>query len=156
MVPSLRIWYSSDSSPVFTVIAVIVVVLGVLVWIGVRARNARDAAERRRAAEAGHDTGAFQQDAAAHSRSDAATGSSGDGGEQPGTDSALRSAPAATDEALSEWAALFDPETPASTLAEIAARHPEYASQIAQHPQAYAELRAWAASIAANQEGTSS
>jgi hypothetical protein len=43
------------------------------------------------------------------------------------------------------WVALFNRETPANRLAEIAARHPEFAPQIAAHPNCYPELRAWAA-----------
>lgn len=44
------------------------------------------------------------------------------------------------------WAALFDPETRPDRLAAIAARHPEFAPQIAVHPQCYPDLREWALS----------
>lgn len=42
------------------------------------------------------------------------------------------------------WAALHDPATDAATLAAIAMAHPEFGAQIAQHPNVYPELRAWA------------
>ncbi|NLA35770.1 MAG: hypothetical protein GX868_08775 [Actinobacteria bacterium] len=47
------------------------------------------------------------------------------------------------------WAELHDPVTPADRLAEIAGAHPEFAATIADHPNAYPELRAWAASVTA-------
>jgi hypothetical protein len=47
------------------------------------------------------------------------------------------------------WTALFDPATPAEQLAGIAAAYPEFAGQVAQHPNAYPELRAWAIAAAA-------
>lgn len=40
---------------------------------------------------------------------------------------------------------LHDRATDAATLARIAAAHPEFAAQIGRHPNAYPELRAWAA-----------
>lgn len=46
------------------------------------------------------------------------------------------------------WAELHVATTPASRLAEIAAAHPEFAAQISAHPNAYPDLRAWAAAAA--------
>jgi len=43
-----------------------------------------------------------------------------------------------------DWAALHDPNTNAATLAHIAARYPEFAEQIATHPNCYPALREWA------------
>lgn len=55
-------------------------------------------------------------------------------------------APSVDSDRDAAWRALFAPETSAERLAEIAAAHPEFAAHIAQHPNAYPELRAWAAS----------
>lgn len=45
------------------------------------------------------------------------------------------------------WAAVHEASTPAETLAEIAAAHPEFAGAIAQHPRAYPALREWALGV---------
>lgn len=45
------------------------------------------------------------------------------------------------------WAELYDSSTPAERLAEIAGAHPEFAANIAAHPNAYPELQAWAAAV---------
>lgn len=45
------------------------------------------------------------------------------------------------------WAELHDSSTPAERLAEIAAAHPEFASTIAAHRNAYPELQAWSAAV---------
>ncbi len=106
------------------VIAVIATVVVVVLWFLARAKNA-DAARKRRAAEqAGHDVGAFQ----------------GEGFEGHSTANMM------TSQRDAAWNELFDPSTDAERLAQIAAAHPEFAAQIAEHPNAYAELRAWAAS----------
>ncbi len=47
------------------------------------------------------------------------------------------------------WADLHDPSTSAEVLAEIAAAHPEFASTIAAHPNAYPALKEWARSVTA-------
>ena len=46
-------------------------------------------------------------------------------------------------EASTARAAVFDPSTPSSTLAAIAARHPGWRGLIREHPNADAALRAW-------------
>lgn len=48
-----------------------------------------------------------------------------------------------------DWNALFAAETTADQLADIAERHPEFAQQIAQHPNCYDDLRAWADGLSA-------
>lgn len=48
---------------------------------------------------------------------------------------------------MSVAAELADPSTPALRLAHIAQTHPEHAATIAQHPNAYPELVAWASSV---------
>lgn len=48
-----------------------------------------------------------------------------------------------------DWNALFAAETTADQLADIAERHPEFAPQIAQHPNCYDDLRAWADGVSA-------
>lgn len=58
---------------------------------------------------------------------------------------AVEPQPAARDAA---WAALFNPVTTAQQLAEVAGNYPEFAAQIAQHPNCYPELQQWAASQA--------
>jgi len=45
------------------------------------------------------------------------------------------------------WAELHDSSTPAERLAEIAGAHPEFAANIAAHPNAYPELQGWAATV---------
>lgn len=63
---------------------------------------------------------------------------------------AERPAPAEpADPRAGAWAELYDPSTPSVRLAEIAAAHPEFASTIAAHPNAYPGLQAWAASVTA-------
>lgn len=47
------------------------------------------------------------------------------------------------------WQALHSVDTDAETLALIAGEYPEFAAQIASHPQCYPELAAWARSVAA-------
>ena len=47
------------------------------------------------------------------------------------------------------WQAVHDPATTPDRLAAIAAAHPEFAAAIAAHPQAYPELREWAAAAQA-------
>lgn len=47
------------------------------------------------------------------------------------------------------WQALHEPGTSAARLAEIAQQFPEFASTIGNHPNAYPELRVWAASAQA-------
>ena len=44
------------------------------------------------------------------------------------------------------WYALHSPDTDAARLARIAEAYPEFAPQIAVHPNAYPELVAWPAS----------
>ncbi|MCX6501576.1 MAG: hypothetical protein NT132_04070 [Microbacterium sp.] len=61
---------------------------------------------------------------------------------------------AADDDRTRAWTALFDPVTPPGTLAEIAASYPEFAPQIAAHPQCYPGLREWAQTQAATDGGT--
>ncbi|RCL91909.1 MAG: hypothetical protein DBW62_00180 [Microbacterium sp.] len=47
------------------------------------------------------------------------------------------------------WQALHSADTDAETLARIAGEYPEFALQIASHPQCYDELALWARSVAA-------
>jgi len=47
---------------------------------------------------------------------------------------------------LEAWRLLHEPETDASTLASIAAEHPEFAEKIAAHPNCYEALASWARS----------
>lgn len=49
------------------------------------------------------------------------------------------------------WAEVHDPATNAARLAEIAARHPEFAEAIAAHPNCYDGLRGWLAANAPTQ-----
>lgn len=53
----------------------------------------------------------------------------------------------AADPRAGAWAELYDSSTSAERLAEIATDHPEFASNIAAHPNAYPELQAWAAAV---------
>ncbi len=73
------------------------------------------------------------------------------------SESAPAGLPAATaqDARADAWAALFDESTDASMLADIAGRYPEFAPQIASHPNCYDELRAWAAAQESGAEGAS-
>lgn len=47
-----------------------------------------------------------------------------------------------------DWVRLHDPSTDAGALARIAGSRPEFAAQIAAHPNAYPQLIAWAAALA--------
>ncbi|MBN9612505.1 MAG: hypothetical protein J0H64_03410, partial [Actinobacteria bacterium] len=47
----------------------------------------------------------------------------------------------------SAWAELHDPRTGQDRLAQIAGAHPEFASAIAAHPNAYPALQEWAAGV---------
>ncbi|QPE04977.1 hypothetical protein IT882_02315 [Microbacterium schleiferi] len=57
----------------------------------------------------------------------------------------------ASDSREQSWAALFDPAIGPDRLAEIAAQHPEFAPQIAAHPQCYPDLRDWARSASSDE-----
>lgn len=61
--------------------------------------------------------------------------------------------PVAEDPRAVAWRELFDPTTTGARLAELAASHPEFATQIAAHQNYYPELRAWAQ--ATSQDGVS-
>lgn len=122
-----------NSPPWMTVVAVVAVIIGVIWWILARVKGADDARKRRAAAEAGHDVGAFQ----------------GEGFEGHSVASARPAPPSVRmgegSQRDAAWQELFLAETSAQRLAEIAGAYPEYAAQIAAHPNAYDELRAWAA-----------
>lgn len=51
------------------------------------------------------------------------------------------------------WQALHSVDTDAETLARIAGEYPEFAAQIASHPQCYEELASWARSVVAADAG---
>jgi hypothetical protein len=57
----------------------------------------------------------------------------------------------AADPRTGAWEELHNPSTPPARLAEIAAAHPEFASTIAAHPNAYPGLQTWAAFVAAGE-----
>lgn len=132
LVPSR--WVAVGNSPPWmTVLAVIAVIIAIILWILARVKSADDARKRRAAQESGHDVGAFQ----------------GEGFE--GHSAAAVQVPpeptvsASTPDRDAVWHELFQTETSAQRLAQIAGTYPEFAARIAEHPNAYAELKAWAA-----------
>lgn len=56
---------------------------------------------------------------------------------------------ATTDRITAATVEVYDPETPATRLMELAAEHPQLSAEIADHPNAYAELREWLGTYAA-------
>lgn len=65
-------------------------------------------------------------------------------GQRPATAIAAPAAPDALSGRDAAWAQLHDAATSPARLAQIAAQHPEFATAIAAHPQAYPALREWA------------
>lgn len=66
---------------------------------------------------------------------------------QAGPSTPAEAVPNAQNVRESAWAQLFQPDTSPQRLAEIAASYPEFSSQIGAHPNAYPELKAWAAQM---------
>lgn len=123
------------NSPSWTTpIAIIVVIVFVILWILARLKSADDARKRRAAEQAGHDIGAFQGE-----------GFEGHSAHADASDAAPVAGEISAPDREAAWRALFVPDTSAERLAEIAAAYPEFAAQLAQHPNAYPDLRAWAA-----------
>ncbi len=123
------------SEPWMTVLAVIAVIVGVIWWILARVKHSEDARKRRAAEQAGHDVGAFQGEGfEGHSAADV-----------PGAAATVVPSAAVPSERDAAWSEVFEPTTPAERLAQIAGAYPEFAAYLAQHPNAYAELREWAA-----------
>jgi flagellar biosynthesis/type III secretory pathway M-ring protein FliF/YscJ len=140
-VPAWHVYYTTGETPTWMIVlGVIALVAFGVIWIGARMKAAREKEERRRLMESGEDAGALQQEQEAVSA----------GAATPIMDVAApvdaSARPDTADPRLDAWAALHDPATPPARLAEIAAAHPEFAAQLAQHPNAYPALRAWAES----------
>ncbi len=110
---------------------------------GVVVRSALDTQKQRDAVAAGADHGPLQYGQAGHTVTPPAA--------VPVAPSASAPAP---DPRTSAWEALFAQETPADRLAEIAASFPEFAAQIAAHPNCYPALRSWASATDPRQGGT--
>ena len=141
--PIARILFYESADWILPAAIVVLVVFGIL-WLIGKSRSSREQRERIKLAQQPADP---HESAADHQQLTVPT-------EALLTDHAMPVTPpevAPADSREAAWAELFDAQTSAVRLSEIATAYPEFAAQIDAHPSAYPELRQWIAAQQAAQ-----